>query len=98
MSFHPLVQGLFEWMVDGAPGAPTPMAVLQRLGDDLVESGVPLERMQAFVRTLHPSVMGRRFLWERGVKEVKPFEASWELLNSPVFLTSPMAQVFKSGR
>jgi adenylate cyclase len=97
MSFHPTVQALFDWLVDGAPGAPTPMAVLERVGPDLVTGGVPLERMSAFVRTLHPSVMGRRFLWEKGVPTVKAIEASWELLNSPMFLTSPLATVFKTG-
>lgn len=97
MSFHPTVQALFDWLVDGAPGAPTPMAVLERVGPDLVKGGVPLERMSAFVRTLHPSVMGRRFLWEKGVPTVKAVEASWELLNSPMFLTSPLATVFKTG-
>ena len=95
MAFHPTVQALFDWLVDGAPGAPTPMAVLERLGPDLVTSGVPLERMQAFVRTLHPSVMGRRFLWEKGSAKVSAHEASWEMLNSPQFLSSPMAKVFK---
>lgn len=97
MSFHPVVQTLFDWMVDGVPGAATPMAAILRMGEDLVKAGVPVERITAFVRTLHPSVMGRSFLWERGAKEVKPVEASWELLSSKAFLESPVAQVFKSG-
>ncbi len=97
MPFHPTVQSLFDWLVDGAPGASTPMAVLERFGPDLVSAGVPLERMAAFVRTLHPSVMGRRFLWERGVDKVQAQEASWELLSSPMFLQSPVAQVFASA-
>jgi adenylate cyclase len=70
---------------------------VQRLSEDLLESGVPLERVTAFVRTLHPSVMGRRFLWERGIKEVKASEASWEMLASPMFQASPVAQIFKAG-
>lgn len=97
MAFHPTVQALFDWLVDGAPGAATPMAVLERFAPDLVEAGVPLERLSAFVRTLHPSVMGRQFIWERGVAQVRPVEATWAMLNSPVFLTSPMAKVFKTG-
>src|SRR5882757_9446862 len=97
MTFHPTVQALFDWLVDGTPGAPTPMAVLERIGPDLVAGGIPIERMQAFVRTLHPSVMGRRFLWEKGVEKVKAHEATWEMLNSPVFLSSPMSTLFKTG-
>lgn len=97
MAFHPAVQALFDWLVDGAPGAPTPMAVLERFGPDLVTAGVPLERMAAFVRTLHPSVMGRRFLWEQGKPKVEAVEAPWQLLSSPQFLASPVAKVFATG-
>ena len=97
MAFHPTVQALFDWLVDGAPGAPTPMAVLERLCPDLVASGVPIERMTAFVRTLHPSVMGRMFVWETGATQVTPKEASWATLNSKEFLTSPLGSVFKTG-
>jgi adenylate cyclase len=96
-AIHPTAQALFDWLVDGAPGAPTPMAVLARVGPDLVASGVPLERIVAFVRTLHPSVMGRRFVWLRGVAEVTASEASWETLQSPGFANGPVARVFSSG-
>jgi adenylate cyclase len=98
MAHHPIVQALFDWLVDGAPGAATPMAVLERFCPDLVEAGVPLERVSAFVRTLHPSIMGRRFLWERGVKEVKPTEASWEMLSSPGFQKSHVHTTFTTGK
>lgn len=97
MAFHPTAEALFDWLVDGAPGAATPMAVLERFGPDLVSAGVPLERMAAFVRTLHPSVMGRRFLWEKGNPRVEAREAPWELLSSPQFKQSPVAKVFESG-
>ncbi len=81
MLFHPKVQALFDWLLDGAPGAPTPMAVLARVGPDLVAGGVPLDRMTAFVRTLHPSVVGRRFSWEKGK------------LGKQVLLSEPLAKV-----
>ncbi len=97
MAHHPTIQALFDWLVDGAPGAATPMAVLERFCPDLVEAGVPIDRAQAFVRTLHPSFMGRRFLWERGVKEVKAVEASWALINSPSFQASHVHKVFATG-
>jgi len=97
MSVPAPAQSLFDWLVDGAPGAPTPMAVLARVGPDLVASGVPLDRMVAFVRTLHPSVMGRRFLWMRGVAEVTAAEATWEMLQSPGFLNGPVSRVFQTA-
>jgi adenylate cyclase len=93
---HPLTQALFDWLVDGAPGATTPMAVLQRFGDDLIQAGIPIDRGSALVRTLHPSIMGRRFVFEPG-KPVTVSEASWAILNSPQFLDSPVAKIFKEN-
>lgn len=98
MKFSPIVDALFDWLVDGAPGAPTPMGVLARIGTDLVQGGVPLERMTAFVRTLHPSVMGRRFLWEPGMAEVASAEESWAFLSSEQFKQSVVAQVFEHAQ
>ena len=96
MDFHPAVRALFDWLVDGAPGAPTPMAVLERVGPDLVAAGVPVDRLTAFVRTLHPSIMGRAFVWEPG-RAVDVREASWALLESDTFKQSPVARVFQAG-
>lgn len=93
---HPLTQALFDWLVDGAPGASTPMAVLKRFGEDLVQAGVPVDRCVALVRTLHPSVMGRRFVFEPG-KPVEVVEASWSVMNSVEFLASPVARIFGRG-
>ena len=51
---------VFEWLVDGAPGAAGAPDVVLGLGERLVAAGVPLDRIAAFVRTLHPQVMGRQ--------------------------------------
>lgn len=87
----------FEWLVDGAPGAPTPVHVLARLCPWLVEQGVPLARVEAFVRTLHPHIVGRRFEWVAPDSAVRVEEASWDYLLSEGFLRSPAAEVFRSG-
>lgn len=87
---------LFEWLVDGAPGAIGPAAVVDRICPWLVEAGIPLTRAIAFVRTLHPDVMGRSFEWRPG-HATRVSEASWAVLQSPGFLESPVARVFESG-
>ena len=97
MPIHAIAETLFDWLVDGAPGASTPGAVLARLGPDLVQAGVPIARMAAFVRTLHPNIMGRRFVWRPGVSEVEAVEAPISALNAPAYLASPVAQIFASG-
>ncbi len=96
MTHHPKVQGLFDWLVDGAQGAPTPMAVVDRVGPELVDAGVPVDRLVAFVRTLHPATIGRRFEWVPGAK-CAVSEAPWAMLNSDMFKLSPMARVFTTG-
>jgi adenylate cyclase len=92
----PDVSAVFEWLVDGAPGASTPAAVVARLGPELREAGLPLDRVEAFVRTLHPHIVGRTFLWtpQGGVKVA---ESSYAYLTSPAFLESPVAEVFRTG-
>src|SRR5258707_15363345 len=55
-----------DWLVDGARSAAEPHQVLAELCDRLVGCGIALWRVAVFVRTLHPEVMGRRFLWRPG--------------------------------
>lgn len=95
---HPKVGALFDWLVDGAPGAPTPMAVILRVGPDLVEAGVPVERLGAFVRTLHPHVAGRRFFWAPGLKEVAVSEQGWASLDGAEVQASPIMHVFRTSK
>ena len=91
------VAALSEWLVDGAPGAASSAAVLQRIGDELVAGGVRLARAAAFVRTLHPSVMGRRFLWRRGAA-VEVRDAPHSMLPSEEYVKSPVYVVTSTGR
>lgn len=93
----PTIQALFDWLVDGAPGGPTPMAVIARIGADLRTAQVPVERISAFVRTLHPSFVGRGFFWEPGA-EVQVRENPWSGLQTDEFKKSASAQVELDGR
>ena len=60
------IEALFDWLLDGAPGATTAPEIAERLGNDLLSAGIPLARMAVFVTTLHPNVLGRAFFWEPG--------------------------------
>jgi adenylate cyclase len=91
------VQSTFDWLVDGAPGASTPMAVITRIGDDLRSAGVPVDRISAFVRTLHPSIAGRGFFWEPG-NEVRVQENPWAGLQTEEFKRSAAAKVESERR
>jgi adenylate cyclase len=91
------VSAICQWLVDGAPGASDAATVVGQMNDQLVLSGIPVERSGAFIRTLHPYIMGRRFLWARG-KPVEIAEASHAVLNSPEFRLSPVSAVMESGQ
>ncbi len=91
------IRATTEWLTDGARSAPQPQQVLAQLCERLVACGIPLWRVAVFVRTLHPQVMGRRFIWRPGT-EVEVSEAPFELLESADFLENPIAQVYATGR
>jgi adenylate cyclase len=91
------IKEVADWLIDGARSAPQPAQVLAQLSERLVGCGIPLWRVAVFVRTLHPQVMGRRFIWRPGT-EVEVSEAPFELLESADFLENPIAQVYATGR
>lgn len=91
------IKEVADWLIDGARSAPQPVQVLAQLSERLVACGIPLWRVAVFVRTLHPQVMGRRFIWRPGT-EVEVSEAPFELLESADFLKNPIAKVYASGR
>jgi adenylate cyclase len=59
-------KSIVDWLTDGARSAPRPEMVLADSCDQLVQVGIPLWRVAVFVRTLHPEIMGRRFIWQPG--------------------------------
>jgi adenylate cyclase len=89
------VESVFDWLVDGAPGAETSVEVIEKMGADLVAAGIPIERMSAFVTTLHPTVIGRAFWWSRG-QPVKIGELTTKMQESDGFKKSPVADVFRT--
>jgi adenylate cyclase len=91
------LRAVVDWLIDGARSAPLPQQVLAQLSDRLVACGIPLWRVAVFVRTLHPQVMGRRFLWRPGA-DVETSDAPFELLETEIFRDSPIARVYQTGK
>src|SRR5271155_3137936 len=95
---HPLdVNATAAWLVDGARSASSSGDVLAELCARLVDDGLPLWRVAVFVHTLHPEIMGRRFLWRPGA-EVAVGEASFDFVNDASYLASPVVRVQKTGQ
>ena len=92
----PELQKLTDWLMDAARSAPTPTALLAQTCERLVAAGVPLWRGAAFVKTLHPDMLGRSFVWRPGA-EVVVGSADFDLPESPEFIRSPLAILYGSG-
>ena len=92
---EPGVRATIEWLIDGARSAIQPQEILAQLCERLGVCGVPLWRVAVFIRTLHPNVMGRRFVWRPGA-EVETSEAPFEILTSADFLENPIARVYQT--
>src|SRR6516225_893931 len=91
------IRAVVDWLIDGARSAPQPQQVLAELSERLAACGIPLWRVAVFVRTLHPNVMGRRFIWRPGA-QIEVSEAPFELLETAEFRDNPIARVYETGR
>jgi adenylate cyclase len=87
--FRPVI----DWLIDGAPSDARSEDVLAALCQGLVSCGMPLWRVGVFVTTLHPDVMGRRFLWT-AASGVTTSEALFDVLDTDDYRGSPFAIVY----
>jgi adenylate cyclase len=91
------LQKLSDWLIDGARSATKPGQVMAEACERLVQAGLPLWRVGVFVRTLHPDIFGRNFIWKPGA-EVEVGTVDFHILDSPDFINSPLAIVFREGQ
>ncbi len=83
-----------EWLDAGAQPAQRPQDVLQHLCRRLVDLGMPLYRVAVFVRTLHPNVAGRGFIWHEAQDAVEIVTAEIGIQDTEQYLKSPVRVVF----
>jgi adenylate cyclase len=82
------------WLDGGALPAQTPQEVLLRLCHRLRDAGIPLYRVAVFVRTLHPNVSGRAFIWNQTKDAVEVTSAPIGIQEDEIYLKSPVHVVF----
>lgn len=87
---------LTEWLIDGGRSASSPVRFMAECCERMVAAGLPLWRVGVFVRTLHPEIYGRNFIWKPG-SEVELGTVDYHILESPDFNTSPLRHVFQEG-
>ena len=92
----PELQKLIDWLIDGGRSATSPSRFMAECCERMVAAGLPLWRVGIFVRTLHPDIYGRNFIWKPG-SEVEVGSVDYKILESPDFHTSPLIIVFQQG-
>jgi adenylate cyclase len=90
------IKGLTDWLIDGARSEPNPAKMMAEACERLVAAGLPLWRVGIFIRTLHPDIFGRRFIWKLG-SEVEIGSVDFGFQDSPEFSNSPLSIVFREG-
>jgi len=88
------VQPVIDWLVEGARPARRPQDVLVDTCQRTVSAGLPLYRVGVFVRTLHPNVLGRGFIWQADRDAVEVNEFPHDQADSEAFVKSPVRIVF----
>jgi adenylate cyclase len=94
----PAIRSTLDWLAGGALSGPNSEDVLGQLCERMIDCGIPLWRGAVFVRTLHPDVMGRSFVWQRGQSGVKVTAAPFEFMETTDFRHSTVVAVYASGQ
>ncbi len=87
------IQAVLAWLAGGALSGVQSQDVLAELCEKMVSCGIPLWRVAVFVTTLHPDVMGRRFLWQVD-SGVTTSEALFDILETEDYRKSPFTTVY----
>jgi adenylate cyclase len=90
------LQKLTDWLIDGGRSMASPKSFMAECCERMVAAGLPLWRVGVFVRTLHPEIYGRSFIWKPGA-EVEIGTVDFGIQDTPVFSTSPLSIVFTKG-
>ena len=62
------LQKLTDWLIDGGRSSASPTRFMAETCERMVAAGLPLWRVGVFVRTLHPDILGRNFVWKPGAE------------------------------
>lgn len=86
-----------DWISGGLSLDPQPEDLMQDMCERLVAAGLQLGRVGVFVRTLHPQIFGRSYVWRPGLG-VTGFSAPFGIDESPEFRTSPLSILYATSQ
>ena len=84
---------IMDWIMRQSSFCTTPEDLTRNLAERFVEEGIALSRMSIMIWSLHPQIIGQNFIWHKGSEEIKVFNPSYELLDMPAYVNSPLKHV-----
>jgi len=86
-------KNLIEWLVRGAWSAENSAELTNQLGLRLLETGIPVSRVNVAIRQLHPLLAGEGYVWNKNNSTTETFQFSHEALDTDQYQKSPMKLV-----
>jgi adenylate cyclase len=86
-----------RWLVDEAADLPSTRFVIGEFFRRLVADGVPVIRSLVSIRTLHPQLEIVGYLWRRGVTEVNEVPRERGILDTPLYVKSPIRLIYEGA-
>ena len=82
-----------DWIIREAWQHQSPEQLIAAIGRKLVDDGVALLRLNVMIWSLHPQIAGRNYTWLRDTDEVRTVTPSYDLLDNPAYVNSPLRHV-----
>ncbi|NOD78670.1 MULTISPECIES: DUF427 domain-containing protein [unclassified Ruegeria] len=84
---------LIDWLMRGASTATTPESFTEALAEKMLEHGIAIQRLSILAWSLHPLIVGKHYIWEKGEGEILTRAPTYEIYDHPAFINSPLRHV-----
>jgi adenylate cyclase len=91
------INPIINWALADGWDIPEPGDLVGRLGERMIEAGLPVSRIRLTLRTLHPQFVGLTLTWVKGQDEIEEFMPSHAILQEERYLKSPYAPIFEGA-
>lgn len=91
----PAVDRAFHWLLTEGRMLPDLETFTAGLTQVLTAGGFPLLRLFLGLRTLHPQIAATAYIWNRGTDKIEVVSRDHAVLNSPVYMQSPLRELYE---
>ncbi|MEP3275851.1 MAG: adenylate/guanylate cyclase domain-containing protein [Stappiaceae bacterium] len=94
---HAKIEELFLWMCDGARPSADARQIVAGICERARMAGIAVDRFALFIYTLHPNLLGRRFIWSPET-EVQQHDAHMTAFQEEEYLAIPLPTVLETQK